>query len=95
VLGPTPQHARADAAAIDAARACGAGILHWRDRELGREDVARCHAAGLLVCTYTTDDELGWAGGAQLGFDAMCTNVPARAIGWRETMRRAPPGRPA
>jgi glycerophosphoryl diester phosphodiesterase len=95
VLGPTPQHARADAAAIDAARACGAGILHWRDRELGREDVARCHAAGLLVCTYTTDDELGWAGGAQLGFDAMCTNVPARATGWRETLRRAPPGRPA
>jgi len=32
------------------------------------------------VCTYTTDDEVGWVGGAQLRFDAMCTNDPARML---------------
>jgi glycerophosphoryl diester phosphodiesterase len=83
VLGPTARFEHPDAAAIAAARALGAGIVHWRDRDLGRGDVERAHAAGLLVCTYTTDDELGWAGGRALGFDAMCTNLPESALAWR------------
>ncbi len=87
VLGPTAAFPLPDAAAIAAARSAGAGMLHWHDRALGRRDVERIHAAGLLVCTYTTDDELGWAGGRALGFDAMCTNVPALAVGWRNTAK--------
>lgn len=83
VLGPNPEFPRPDARAIAAAGQCGAGILHWHAEELGRDDVARIHDAGMLVCTYTTDDELGFRGGAALGFDAMCTNVPALAFGWR------------
>ena len=58
----------------------GAGLLHWRAADLGARDVAGAHAAGLLVCTYTTDDELGWRGGRALGFDAMCTNDPAAML---------------
>lgn len=87
VLGPTTRFARPDDAAVAAALACGAGMVHWRDRELGSADVARLHAAGLLVCTYTTDDELGWAGGRALRFDAMCTNVPGAALAWRSGPR--------
>jgi glycerophosphoryl diester phosphodiesterase len=51
-------------------------MLHGSARALDRDDVDRIHGAGLLVCSYTTDDELGWAGGAVLGIDAMCTNDP-------------------
>jgi glycerophosphoryl diester phosphodiesterase len=83
VLGPNPAHPHADAAAIAAAQRCGAAILHWQDRALSRADVDRAHRAGMLVCTYTTDDELAWAGGTTLGFDAMCTNRPGQALQWR------------
>jgi glycerophosphoryl diester phosphodiesterase len=83
VLGPVPGHARLDDAVVAAARRCGAGMVHWADRALAGADVARAHAAGLLVCTYTTDDELGWAGGTALGIDAMCTNDPAGMLAWR------------
>lgn len=78
-LGPG-QHARPDEAALAAARRLGAGMLHWAADGLGHEDVERIHAAGLLVCTYTTDHEVGWYGGANLGFDAMCTNRPRRML---------------
>ena len=67
---------------MDAAVAIGAGMLHWRDRELGSDQVRRIHDAGLLVCTYTSDEEVAWAGGRALGFDAMCTNVPELALTW-------------
>jgi glycerophosphoryl diester phosphodiesterase len=78
VLGPNPVFATPCAAAITAALQLGAGLLHWRDRCLERGDVERVHAHQLLVCTYTTDDALGWHGGQALGIDAMCTNDPAR-----------------
>lgn len=82
LLGPTPEHAQVEQRTVDAAVAIGAGMLHWRDRELGRDQVRRIHDAGLLVCTYTTDEEVAWAGGRALGFDAMCTNVPESALTW-------------
>lgn len=82
VLGPNERHAHPDAAAVAAARALGAGMLHWQDRALGRADVTRAHGAGLLVCSYTTDDALGWSGGRAIGIDAMCTNRPASARTW-------------
>ena len=76
-LGPNPVFATPGEHAIEAARNCGAGLLHWRATDLTRSAVERAHAFDLLVCTYTTDDELGWLGGAALGVDAMCTNDPA------------------
>ena len=78
VLGPNAAHPKPDARAVDAAIASGARMLHWHATELTASDVERVHAAGMLVCTYTTDDELGWHGGRALGIDAMCTNDPAR-----------------
>lgn len=79
-LGPTVEFPRPEAAAIAAAIECGAGMLHWYDAELTTADVERVHAAKLLLCTYTTDDEPGLIGGALMGFDAMCTNVPQNAF---------------
>ncbi|MFY9342891.1 MAG: glycerophosphodiester phosphodiesterase family protein [Planctomycetota bacterium] len=76
VLGPTPANPRLDATVITTAKALGAGLVHWHARELSGDSVAAAHAAGLLVCSYTTDDDLAWSGGAALGFDAMCTNDP-------------------
>jgi glycerophosphoryl diester phosphodiesterase len=88
VLGPTPEHSHFDARTVDAAVGLGVGMMHWRDRDITAEAVALAHARGLLVCSYTTDDELGWAGGRMLGIDAMCTNQPTRMLTWR---RSAPP----
>jgi len=78
LLGPTGDHARLDDGVVAAARSIGAGLLHWHAPEVHAEDVRRVHAAGLLLCTYTSDDELGWHGGRALGVDAMCTNDPGR-----------------
>lgn len=80
LLGPGPFAARLDAEAIAAARRLGAGMLHWRDRDLDAATVARVHAAGLLVCSYTTDDADGMRRGARIGIDAMCTNEPGRML---------------
>ena len=60
------------------------GIVFGReDRGLPNEILDRIHAAGLLVCTYTTDDQCGLIGGSAMGFDAMCTNVPGPALALR------------
>lgn len=83
LLGPTAQAPQIDGAVLAAARACGAGLVHWHAQELRAKDVQTLHAAGLLVCTYTSDDELSWWGGAALGVDAMCTNDPARMLAMR------------
>jgi len=83
VLGPSDSNPRPDEAALARAVGLGAGMIHWHDRALRGDDVARIHAAGLLLCTYTTDDEAGLRGGAAMGFDAMCTNVPASMLALR------------
>jgi glycerophosphoryl diester phosphodiesterase len=80
LLGPTDRFRRPDEGALAIAAQVGAAMIHWHDSELDREDVERVHGAGLLVCTYTTDDDAGFAGGAALGFDAMCTNRPERML---------------
>jgi len=87
VLGPSDSVPRPDDAALARAIGLGAGMIHWHDRELSGDDVARIHAAGLLLCTYTTDDEAGLRGGAAMGFDAMCTNVPASMLALRASGR--------
>lgn len=83
LLGPTTTHAHVDAEVLAVARACGAGMLHWQADRLTSQEVAAAHAAGLLVCTYTTDHELGWFGGRGLGVDAMCTNDPESMLAWQ------------
>ncbi|MCC7063719.1 MAG: hypothetical protein IT456_13005 [Planctomycetes bacterium] len=87
VLGPTPSHRRLDARTLADALLLGAGMVHWHDVELSGDDVARAHAAGLLVCTYTTDDEAGLRGGAAMGLDAMCTNDPGHMVKLRDAGR--------
>lgn len=85
VLGPTDRFPEPDAAAIVAARELGAGMIHWRDDALRSAHVERIHDAGLLLCTYTTDSEIGWRGGAALGIDAMCTNDPGGMLALRRS----------
>jgi glycerophosphoryl diester phosphodiesterase len=80
LLGPAAPAARPDAAAIAMAHQLGAGMLHWQATALTRADVQRIQAAGLLVCAYTADDELSWAGARAMGIDAMCTNDPLARI---------------
>lgn len=81
LLGPRPGAAILDDSVITRAVSAGAGMLHWDHRALDRASVQRCHAAGLLVCTYTTDDVPGWLGGRVLGIDAACTNRPRTMAG--------------
>ena len=93
LLGPRSGRPRIDGAAIEFAVTVNAGMLHWDERALCYEDVALAHDAGLLVCSYTTDDDLGFLGGAAVGCDAMCTNRPTRMMqlrrqGWLR--RRSP-----
>ena len=87
VLGPSDQHPAITPGELATARALGAGMLHWHDAALGADDVDRAHAAGLLVCTYTTDDAAGLCGGAVLGIDAMCTNDVPLALQLRAAGR--------
>jgi glycerophosphoryl diester phosphodiesterase len=81
VLGPNADHAQLDAAALAAALALGAGMVHWAADTITADQVRECHQRGLLVCTYTTDDEVGLRGLAALGVDALCTNDPEFALG--------------
>lgn len=93
LLGPTDTCDRLGPAAITAAKGCGAGMLHWHARQIAAEEIRLCQDAGLLVCTYTTDDDLGLCGGAALGIDAMCTNVPERMLALRASgWGRSPSG---
>lgn len=80
VLGPTEAHPELDATAIAAAHELGAGMVHWAAESITAGQVQACHQHGLLVCTYTTDDEPGLQGLAALGVDALCTNDPGFAL---------------
>tara|TARA_R110002072_G_scaffold241027_5_gene399642 strand:- start:7103 stop:7897 length:795 start_codon:yes stop_codon:yes gene_type:complete len=84
-LGPNHVFAVPDDDAIASVQAFGAELIHWAARELSADHVARSHRAGLLVCTYTTDDDLGFWGGRAMGIDAMCTNDPVTManVVWR------------
>lgn len=83
-LGPNSKCSSPSESTLATLRELGVGMVHWQAEALTRDDVTRVHAADMLVCTYTTDHELGWCGGARLGFDAMCTNVPAHMLKARQ-----------
>jgi glycerophosphoryl diester phosphodiesterase len=80
LLGPTDDHEHVDDAVVASARRIGACFVHWHAPKLTRAEIDRAHAAGLLLVTYTSDDELGWHGGRALGVDAMCSNDPGRML---------------
>ncbi len=80
LLGPTTSNPHIDDATIRAARGVGAAFVHWQASALTRAEVERAHAAGLLVVTYTSDDEISWLGGHAMGVDAMCTNDPGKML---------------
>jgi len=82
-LGPNARWPALTPPAIAAAQALGAGFVHWRALELRGAQVDAAHQAGLLVVSYTTDDEIGLRGGALMGIDAMCTNDPANMLALR------------
>lgn len=87
VLGPTSEFPRPHASALAAAARTGAGMVHWEAASLGADDVERVHDAGMLLTTYTTNDALGWCGGAMLGVDAMCTDDPGGILALRTAVR--------
>ena len=78
MLGPVPGLPTPDDTVIARAAELDVDLVHWHATDLGAAEVRRLHAAGLFVCTYTTDDEAGWFTGRSAGIDAMCTNAPRR-----------------
>jgi glycerophosphoryl diester phosphodiesterase len=90
-LGPTAQFGRMDEACIAAARQLGAGMLHWDATTITAVEVQRAQAAGLLVCTYTTDSESGMLGLMAMGVDAFCTNDPGLGLRLQRLGSRARP----
>ena len=65
---------------LAAARELDASFIHWHAPKVTADGVAAVHAAGLLLVTYTSDTQLAWSGGAQLGIDAICTNDPGAML---------------
>ena len=98
LLGPaagSPSVNFVNEAVVQAALDLDADLVHWHAPLLRGADVDLLHDHDLLVCTYTSDDELAWSGGSALGVDAMCTNDPARMIVTRERRARQNPAPPA
>ena len=58
----------------------GACMAHWDARKLRLEDVGLLKGRGYLVALYTIDDEIGFAGAAAAGADAITTNRPGRLV---------------
>ena len=98
LLGPaagSPSVNFVNEAVVQAALDLDADLVHWHAPLLRGADVDLLHDHDLLVCTYTSDDELAWSGGSALGVDAMCTNDPARMIATRDRLARQNPAPPA
>lgn len=54
--------------------------LHPWVELLGRHVIERCHAAGIVVTTWTCDDPERMAELVEWGIDGICTNVPDVAL---------------
>ncbi len=68
---------------VDLARACGASLVNVPAVWLEAADVERLHAAGLGVAGGTGDDEATIRHAIAIGLDAIDSNDPGRAVGWR------------
>lgn len=75
-LGPTRDHPSLDAATIATAQTFGAGMIHWRATNLELQAAELVRAADLVLCTYTTDNEMSWLGQAVAGVHLITTNRP-------------------
>ena len=64
---------------IDRIAAAGHAAVHPWEGLVTPSLVERCHAAGLLVNTWTSNDPVRLAELAHMGVDGVCTDVPARA----------------
>jgi glycerophosphoryl diester phosphodiesterase len=62
--------------AVETLLARGHGALHPWVHLLSRDVVERCHAAGILVNTWTCDDPARMRELVEWGIDGICTNVP-------------------
>jgi len=83
-----------DEARIEQVAAAGHAAIHPWERLVTAGLVERCHAAGLLVNVWTSNEPARLVELADLGVDGVCTDVPAvarRALG-RPTV--APADRP-
>ena len=47
---------------------------------LSKDVIDRCHAAGIVVNTWTCDDPVRMAELIEWGIDGICTNVPDVAL---------------
>jgi glycerophosphoryl diester phosphodiesterase len=74
---------RPDDDPVALARACGASLVNVPAAWLGAWDVERLHAAGLGVAGGTGDDEATIRHAIAVGLDAIDSNEPGRALGWR------------
>jgi glycerophosphoryl diester phosphodiesterase len=70
--------------AVAGARACGASMVNVPLDWLDVAAVDRLHAAGLFVAGGTVDDEPGIRRAVALGLDAVDSNVPDLAVGFRD-----------
>jgi len=61
----------------------GAQMVHWRAQDLTLESIRNARAAHLLVCSYTTDDEMSWVGQSRSGVHMITTNRPQRLAALR------------
>jgi glycerophosphoryl diester phosphodiesterase len=64
---------------IERVAAAGHAAIHPWERSVTPALVERCHAAGLIVNVWTSNDPARLAELAALGVDGVCTDVPARA----------------
>lgn len=80
LLGPGEDAETFTAEVLQRIDGSGACLVHWEARKVRVEDLRDLHQRGLLVCTYTTDDDMGLVGGAAIGLDAITTNVPGRML---------------
>ncbi|MET0908805.1 MAG: glycerophosphodiester phosphodiesterase, partial [Ilumatobacteraceae bacterium] len=76
-----------DEARIERIAAAGHAAIHPWERAVTAPLVERCHAAGLLVNVWTSNDPSRLVELADLGVDGVCTDVPAIA---RLALGRAP-----
>ncbi len=80
LLGPSETAPDLGSAVLDRIGRSTAGLVHWDEGELRLEDLRAIQAMGRLVCTYTTDDDLGLLGSGPMGLDAVTTNLPGRLL---------------
>ena len=74
------------------ARTSAASLVNIPAARLAAGDVDRLHDAGLLVSGGSGDDEGTIRHALAIGLDAIDSNVPEQAVGWRAAAGMRPVG---